>query len=167
MADLKELKQLLSYDPSTGIFRWEQECGRGPSKHWVGDLAGYENDSGYLLICIKRRPHRAHRLAYEFVYGAIPTGMEIDHVNGIRTDNRIDNLRLATRKQNSANSRRGCTNTSGYKGVYRHSKGNHWVANIMVDQKTIYLGLFKSAEAAHFAYITAATQYFGEYARAA
>jgi hypothetical protein len=166
MPDIEMLRSFLDYNPETGIFTWRKAIGRGISRAMAGDVAGFKNWYGYTLICINRKRYRAHRLAYEFINGPIDEHFEIDHINGIREDNRITNLRLATRQQNSANSRIANTNKSGMKGVHRHSNGRHWVAQIMVGQKGIHLGLFKSAEAAHSAYITAAKKYFGEFARA-
>jgi len=98
----------------------------------------------------------------------VPNGIEIDHVNGIRVDNRIVNLRLATNQQNSANSKIRKNNKSGLKGAYRRNSNNGmcWQATITVKKKAIYLGIFSSKEEAHAAYLNAAKKHFGEFARA-
>jgi hypothetical protein len=99
--------------------------------------------------------------------GFMPNGriQQIDHANGITSDNRLCNLRLATASQNHANSRRARNNTSGYKGVSRFR--DKWRANVTKDNRKIFLGLFDAPEAAHAAYCAAATELHGEFARAA
>ena len=89
----------------------------------------------------------AHRLAWFYVYGAWPNG-DLDHINGDKLDNRIANLREATRKQNMQNVRQHKHNTSGVKGVAWHSQRNKWRAYIFVDYRQIHLGLFDTKEAA-------------------
>lgn len=89
----------------------------------------------------------------------------VDHVNGNGLDNRRCNLRPATRSQNKANSRRHANNASGFKGVTRRSHGC-WNARIRVDGKLISLGCFPSPELAHYAYIRAAAEFFGDFSRA-
>lgn len=87
-----------------------------------------------------------------------------DHIFGDRLDNRRSMLRLAVGGENNHNSRLGSTNKSGYKGVYRHSKINKWVAQISVNNKSIYLGIFDTPEDAHKAYCEAAIRYYGDFA---
>ncbi len=88
----------------------------------------------------------------------------VDHINNNGLDNRRSNLRIATHSQNQMNSRIHTKKTSGYKGVYLHSKRMKWVANIQVNKKRIYLGTFTTALEAHKAYCKAAKKYFGEFA---
>ena len=164
MRDTKALKDLLVYEPETGIFKWIDR----PSVHMahdkVGTRAGFIGASGYRYIKYRRKLHREHRLAYEFVFGSIPEGMEIDHMDGDRANNRISNLRLATHQQNLANCKNRKNNTSGRKGVTRHFDGR-WRAKIMVDGETLHLGLFHAIEDAAAAYSKAASEHFGEFAR--
>lgn len=94
-----------------------------------------------------------------------PDGIEIDHINGNRLDNRRSNLRFATRGENSFNQRKQRRQTtSRYKGVYWHKGDNAWMARIQAKGNYIYLGNFKSEQAAALAYNKAAEQYFGKYA---
>jgi len=97
---LAELKKYLFYDPETGLFTWikKVKC----SRREVGSIAGSDNGSGYIMIGIKAVNYKAHRLAWAFYYGYMPTRL-IDHINGKRSDNRIINLREATDAQNSHN----------------------------------------------------------------
>lgn len=99
-----------------------------------------------------------------------PQGTDVDHINGDSLDNRRENLRLATRKQNQANRRLGRNSTSGFKGVSRYDYGRCkgkglWMASIRINGKKTTLGYFKSKEAAARAYDAAATRHFGEFAK--
>ena len=115
MLTAEELRELLRYDPNTGIFRWKVKQRR--VSYGVGDVAGsLDSSSGYHRIRIDGRDYRASRLAWLYVYGRWPTD-EIDHKNTIRDDDRLANLREATRGQNNYNTKRFSTNTSGLKGV--------------------------------------------------
>lgn len=106
-------------------------------------VIGHSTQSGYVDITIKRRQYQAHRLAWLYVYGEWPSG-EIDHINEDRSDNRISNLRIATRSQNVIRS--NPRSKSGFKGVYQD--GSRWSAQIRVDRKCIYLGSYGSPEEA-------------------
>lgn len=155
--------ELLSYDPATGIIT-NRSSRHGMTK--AGTTAGGLNRSGYRYIRVDGRRYAAHRLAWLLTHGCWPTG-DIDHVNGDRADNRLANLREATRLQNAANARRPCTNTSGYKGVHWATHRRKWRASIGVNYRKLYLGYFATPQDAHAAYIAAAAKYFGSYARAA
>ena len=89
----------------------------------------------------------------------------VDHINGNTLDNRKDNLRICTHKQNLRNQKLSSANTSGYKGVSWNKRDKIWHAYIKVDQKRIHLGLFKNKINAAVAYNAAAEAYFGEFAR--
>ncbi|QGZ15006.1 HNH endonuclease [Salmonella phage LPSTLL] len=108
----------------------------------VGDIAGSKNNKGYLLFDFKGKKHPAHRVIWEMHYGTIPDGMEIDHINHIRDDNRIENLRLASHAENTRNMSKHKYNTSGVTGVCWHKHQRKWVAQIMLDGKYTYLGYF-------------------------
>jgi hypothetical protein len=151
-ADLtaERLRELLDYNPETGIFTWRQ----APSNSIkAGSIAGSKNHDGYRRIKINLIDHAAHRLAWFYVHGVWPAH-EIDHINGIRTDNRICNLRDVPRMDNMQNQRtaqRGAK--SGFLGVY--SNHGKWRAAIQVNKKTIALGNFATPEEAHQAYLEA------------
>ena len=156
----KRLRELLHYDPETGVFRW---VARGHNTT-SGTVAGYLHKKGYQMIAIDGRQYRAHRLAWLYVHGFWPSD-QIDHIDGIRHNNHIANLRQATNCQNCQNSKRPCNNTSGFKGASWHRQIGKWKAQIMVDGDKIYLGIFATAEEAHAAYCAAAVQHYGEFAR--
>jgi hypothetical protein len=97
----------------------------------------------------------------------VPIGFHVDHINGVGLDNRRENLRAATSYQNAQNRKRRSNNTSGFKGVYRDTRGGSWSASIGVRGARIYLGSYETAEVAYAAYCSAAKEMHGEFARVA
>lgn len=164
--DQARLKELLHYDEETGQFTRLKTRGRGKKKCLVGRVAGCISNDGYRHIAVDGRRYLAHRLAWLYVHGVFPVD-QLDHINCVRDDNRIANLRLATQSQNNANMRVPSHNTSGVKGVYWHKGASKWMAYITANRQRRYLGLFTSIDAAAAAYATAACSLFGEYARGA
>jgi outer membrane protein assembly factor BamB len=161
-----ELLAALDYDPTTGVFLWKYRADRSArwNKRWAGKTAGSRRSTnGYVYIRFNNEHFVAQRLALVYVHGSIPTGHEADHSSLARADNRIENLRPATRSQNKANGNR-YRNARGLKGAYRHPAG-YWRGQIRVNGKTLHLGCFQSAEEAHAAYAEAAEKYFGAFAR--
>ena len=142
----------LVYNPFTGLFTRN------------GRPVGSMRPDGYLRIYFQGKSRRAHRLAWLLHYGYLPD-LPIDHKNGILTDNRIENLRIATVRENSRNRSISSRNKSGFKGVVYHRAGRGWVAYITVKRKKKYLGFYKDPESAHAAYAKAAADIFGEFAR--
>ena len=112
---------------------------------------------------IDKRPYLAHRLAWLYVMGEFPKN-DIDHVDTNGCNNKISNLRLATKSQNGANSKLPKNNTSGYKGVTWAKRNKKWMAQIMVDRKHVCLGFFHDPKLAYEAYKKASREYFGEFA---
>lgn len=153
-------REMLSYDPETGEFRWVMASGRARA----GDIAGSKTRLGYRLIMIDKRRYMAHRLAWLWVHGVWPKG-DIDHINGDSCDNRIANLREATRSQNQCNHSRRATNKSGFKGVSWHKGGRKWKAQIGHKGRWHFLGLYEDPKEAHLAYVAAAHRLHGEFAR--
>lgn len=152
------LKEILDYNPETGVFKWIVK-GKGRWRATAGTF-----DAGYMKICINQKMYYSHRLAWAMTYGHWP--LDIDHIDLDKSNNRISNLREApTRGHNSANTTLRSDNTTGYKGVCRHRK--KWEARIGVGGKYKYIGTFATPEEAHEAYCAAAQKYFGEFARAA
>lgn len=146
MSDISrdELVKILDYDKTDGTFRWKVKSCRKE----VGSIAGYKRSDGYIQIVIKRKPYMAHRLAWVYEFGRI-TDFDIDHINGIRCDNSISNLRKATRTQNNQNRKINKNSISGVKGVGWNSNKQQWVARCTVNGERIYIGSFddiKSAE---------------------
>jgi len=140
MLDHMTLKDILHYSKETGVFTWliptSDRCR-------VGQVAGTLRPDGYVSIQILKRRYMAHRLAWFYVTGVEPPD-EIDHENFMRSDNRWDNLRLATSKQNKENSRLRSTNKSGYIGVHWDKSRGKWLAYVTHHKKFINLGRFDS-----------------------
>lgn len=138
------LRQLLKYDPTTGIFYWKERPEQRAEWNtaFSGKVAGGScGKSGYWRITINDTGHSAHRLAWVYWHGEWPLG-QIDHINGIRSDNRIENLRVVTPQQNQQNKKRGINNKSGTVGVHWSKINSKWRAYIMVSKKMHYLGFF-------------------------
>jgi hypothetical protein len=156
------LKELFSYDPTTGYFMHKKRRRGAP----YGKRAGCSDKDGYWKIKVCGKYYRAHLCAWLMIYGEWPSN-EIDHRNRDPSDNRIDNLRLATRSQQRANSRGHSGTLSRYKGVTRVRSGKQglkWRAQICKDGKWSYLGWFDAEEDAATAYSVAAKRMFGEFA---
>lgn len=156
----EQVRHLFDYEPLTGILRWRNPTSR---KCFIGQVAGTRSRAGYIQVSVKGSLYFAHRLGWVHAFGVWPVP-GIDHINHDGTDNRIANLRIATRAQNGANRRRFKNNTSGFKGVTR--SGNGWQAQVFYDGAYQYLGHFKSPDVAHLAYVEAARSLFGEFANA-
>lgn len=148
--DPERVRELLAYDPDTGVFTWRVSRGWNAK---AGSVAGRIDGRGYAVIRIDSIEMNAHRIAWAYVYGAVPEAF-IDHINGVRSDNRIVNLRLATHSENQQNQRAARSNSkTGYLGVRQFR--DKFRAGISVNGKFIHLGLFKDPYSAHQAYIEA------------
>lgn len=154
----KRLKDLLHYNPETGIFTWLQSTNR---KIKLGDIAGCKNHKGYIRIRFDGKYYQAHRLAFLYMTGEWPEEF-IDHKNGITSDNRWKNLRDATRQQNAYNRSHEFDNKLGVKGVHMHQ--GKYLAQICIDGQPKYLGLYKTLEEASEAYQSVAENIQGEFA---
>lgn len=161
MLTAERLKLLLSYNPNSGIFHHITD--KGPQGR-IWSLAGTVCKDGYIAITIDRKKHKAHRLAWLYVHGAWPEG-QLDHKDRDKSNNRIDNLRPATRSQQIANTEKREGLSSKYKGVAWHKEDKIWRCAIVVNGVRHILGNFKSEEEAGKRYNEAALQYFGEYAK--
>jgi hypothetical protein len=153
------LKSQINYDPSTGVFTWiakrkgvktGSECGRISKGHH------------YREISIDNTLYRAHRLAFLYMDGILPT-QDIDHVNRIKHDNSWNNLRLCNKSQNSANTGLKISNTSGYKGVVWDKNRNKWRVQIRIKGKKTNLGRFDDLNEAILISEKALKKEFGEF----
>ena len=152
--DHDTLKNYLSYSPETGLFHW---IAASSDKTKIGDVAGCFRPDGYIKIKIFGRNYLAHRLAWFFVHSVWPE-QEIDHINRVRNDNRIENLRSILKRQQQQNMNLTTKNTSGFVGVSQRKNGK-WRANITIMGKFISLGGFETPEAASKAYVVAKTKH--------
>jgi hypothetical protein len=144
----KDLVDLLDYHQETGVFQWKKKR-RGIQ---TNKPLGTNNGFGYLRISVLGRSYYAHRLAWFYVHGVWPE--EVDHINGNRADNRIQNLRDVNRQENAEN-RHGCQKNSKslVLGVSWHKKAKKWQAHICVAKEKKYLGLFADINEAQNAYL--------------
>lgn len=157
MLTAKRLRELLNYNPRTGIFRW-RVSGRGRKSKIAGFIV---QRGGHRRICINQKIYPAAQLAFLYMTGKWPRRL-IDHINCIPDDNRWDNLREATYSQNGGNRR----SQNQFKGVCWDKWAGKFKASITVNNKWMHLGNFDRAEDAHAAYIAAARKHFGSFARA-
>lgn len=153
MLSQERLKELLHYDPETGIFTWLRSTSVRVA---VGDVAGtLSRQSGgkrnVIQICIDKRLYLAHRLAWYYMHGAWPE-LDLDHRDRNSLNNAISNLRCATRKQNMENTGVQSNNTSGFKGVTQSKTTLKWVAHIQHQGRQIHIGVFPTPEEASAAY---------------
>jgi hypothetical protein len=154
MAELTQarLHEVLAYSPKTGHFTWRVTRGwKAPA----GTRAGTPHARGYIALMVDQKLYLAHRLAWLYVYGVWPVHT-IDHINGVRNNNRISNLRDVTIQSNLHNqSTPYKSNKSGLRGVSFEARSNKWYARIRVNTKSVMLGYFLTAQEAHAAYVSA------------
>lgn len=150
MLTQNRLKEILHYDPYTGVFtrRLKQSGVRQKS------ISGSVTNAGYLVTSVDQKVYKCHRLAWLYMTGKWPDG-EIDHINCIRSDNRFENLRVVTRAQNMENQRKAqkSNKSSGVLGVFKNGSG--FAARISHNNSKVYLGTFKTIEEASAAYVAA------------
>lgn len=161
LVSLEKLKRILRYDPETGVFTWLVS-----PKHNIpaGSEAGGDTGKGYRFIKINSQPYLSHRLAVFYMTGRWPV-LDLDHINGIRNDNRLVNLREVNRSEGHLNRKKYVTNTSGIKGVHWHVLSKRWRVRIGKHGRRYSLGCFKTLEEAARAYSKAADEKFGEFRR--
>lgn len=154
----RDLKEMLSYDELSGVFKWKER----PLSHfsdkrafltwnnkYPGTIAGSPDSKGYLRINFGTKKYKAHRLAWLYVHGVWPD--IIDHINGIKNDNSIRNLRSVSFTENMRNRRKSSFNSSGANGVKLRSpaqNGCKYTASIAVNGKPKYLGSFHTLDEA-------------------
>lgn len=147
----ERMVRFLSYDPATGAFT--SLINRGPIK--IGQVVGGVNVQGYIQIQIDGIIYYGHRLAWLYMTGEWPKDT-IDHINGVRHDNRFENLRDVEPSGNAQNQRRPRKdNETGLLGVSKHSQMDKWVARIKIGSMYQHLGCFDTPEEAHDAYLAA------------
>ena len=130
-----ELKELVFYDAETGVFK----------RLKTNKNIGHKKSNGYIGVILGKEYYLAHRLAWLYVYGNFPE-MDLDHINRVRSDNRLSNLRLATRTMNQQNRSLQKNNDSGVAGVVFNKQCKTWNARIKANNKLHHLGSFKNFE---------------------
>jgi hypothetical protein len=151
----------LWYNPETGQLTWKGEpC---VLKRVRGKSATSLHGEGYRAISVAGKMYLAHRVIWHMVHGKWPKE-DLDHVNGDRSDNRLINLREASRQENLRNSR-GRPHTSKYKGVSWDKHRNKWVAYCKAGEKVKNLGRYDNEEEAAMAYDNFVKENFGQFAR--
>ena len=135
-----EARKAFLYDADTGALLWRV---RPANSVKIGSIAGSLSVRGYRHIKYKGKMYYGHRIIWLIVYGEWP-GREIDHINGGKDDNRLDNLREVTHQENAQNFKKQRGNTSGATGVYWKKGNGKWCAQIGLNLGTIYLGLYDS-----------------------
>jgi hypothetical protein len=144
MISVDRLHELLTYSREDGKLFWKNR--QGARNDRAGKEAGCLRKDMYLGVQVDGKPLLAHRIVWAMWNGRWPIKF-IDHVNRIRTDNRIENLREVNFSENCQNTKRYTNNKSGIKGVSRHTEGK-WQATISVGRVQYYLGLYDSKEEA-------------------
>lgn len=158
------LHELFVYDQANGVLRYRKAVnGSGKS---AGDEAGYICPTGYLMVGISYKRYLTHRLIWKMEYGTDAVD-GIDHIDGCKLNNRIENLRDANQSQNGANAKLGKGNKSGVKGVFWWSQASKWQAKIMLRRETYDLGRYDTIEEAAEAVKAGRERLHGEFARAA
>lgn len=160
MLTQQRLKELLAYDPETGVFTRISNSRR---TDLCGKSAGCLNPNGYTDISVDGRKYKGHRLAWLYVYGKWPPQM-LDHKNLNKSDNRIENLREASRAQNEQNKRPRSNSSSGVTGVYWNKCAKKWQAYIKVDRAYRYLGIYEDFDIAVAIRRNAEKTFFGAFA---
>jgi len=171
--------EFFTYDAEAGRLVWK----RRPPEHfksgvakscnphaswntkWAGKNAGCTDSRGYWVVSIAGAPTKmAHRIIWEMHHGPIPEGMDIDHVNGNPSDNRLDNLRISQVHQNLSNRVAQRNNQLGLKGVSKHKRGSgRYVSQITVNGRYVYVGCFPTKGGAAVAYAKASLRYHGKF----
>ena len=155
---MESVRDYIHYNPETGELTWIKSPN---ARVKVGDKIKSIDAYGYLSVSFRSKVWKAHRLAWFLYYDQLPD-KDIDHINGDRVDNRISNLRSATRGQNLQNMQVSGKGLSNYKGVSRSKTS--WTAQITVNNKKLHLGSFKTEEEAALAYNNEAEKRYGDFA---
>lgn len=151
---VEQLHEMLKYNSGTGKFIWRERAESFPASAsairrfnsaYAGSQVYEEDHRGYLRMVLLGKRCKSHRVAWAMHHGDWPAD-QIDHINGVRSDNRIENLRAASQVENSRNTRIPATNMSGVMGVHWDKVNWTWTASIGVKSRPVYLGTFKHFE---------------------
>lgn len=143
----EEVAKLFTYDRETGVLYWRIRVNNNTRRDYVVGSSKRVTD-GYRQVKVKGKIYMMHRVIMVLCFGHIPENAEIDHINHVRDDNRLANLRFVTRTDNRRNQSISSKNTSGVTGVYFSKARKKYMAQIKVNQELIYLGTFETLEEA-------------------
>lgn len=166
--------EYFTYDEQSGLLTWKTR-----PRHHFNNLRTFNatntarsgkpvtaiRSDGYVYPMVDGIHKLAHVIIWEMLHGPIPDGLEIDHINGVKWDNRRSNLRLATRQQNKMNGSAYSTSKTGIRGVQWDKEHSKYRVRIMVSGKYIHLGRFDDIDIARAVYAEAAKEHFGEFAK--
>ncbi len=159
MLTQERVRELFDYNPETGVVVWKKKSSTRATAARIGKRAGSTSaHSGYRSLCVDGKYYPEHRVIFVYMTGKMP-GQQVDHINGVKDDNRWCNLRQATHSENQRNKKRSKKNTSGRTGVYYRKNRNTWVALIWVDRKLIGLGSYKTKREAIIARVKGEKKY--------
>jgi hypothetical protein len=162
------LRATMSYDPDTGLLYWKPRTEKSVhERRWNSRQAGkrvggFDHPDGYLKARVFGHAYRVHRLVWLYVYGSWPSG-DIDHIDRVKDNNRISNLRIATLRENNINQKVKATNKSGFKGVSWDTRSRKWQVFIRVGGRNKNLGSFREIADAAEAYRRAADVQHGQF----
>nr|DAE40822.1 MAG TPA: endonuclease [Caudoviricetes sp.] len=143
----EEAARLFTYDRDSGVLYWRIRNGNTIRRNYVAGSSKGNND-GYRQVGIKGKIYQEHRIIMMLCFGHIPENAEIDHINHVRDDNRLCNLRFVTGSENNRNKSVSSRSTTGVTGVTFDKNRNKYRAQIRVNRKAIYLGIFETLEEA-------------------
>lgn len=163
--DESAIRNALRYEDGKLFWLWRDDIPLAVNKRFAGKEAGSRDNKGYVVVRLNLAIYKAHRIVWCIHNGPIPDGMEVDHINGLKDDNRIENLRLCSGSENLANRPAPSHNTSGQKGVTWDKRRQKWAAEIKFNGRKRYLGRYAEKSDAIAAYRKAAHELHGEFAR--
>ena len=146
MLGYREALELFRYDYETGVLYWRWRVNSRVPK--TLEAGTQYKSSGYLYVKVHGRLYLVHRIVMLMCYGFYGEGLEVDHINHVRNDNRLVNLRFVTRRENQRNQSLSSKSSTGVTGVYFSKARKKYVAQIMVDGEKIFLGRFETLEEA-------------------
>ena len=153
---LEEIRSVTRYCPLTGSFVYRVKTN---TRNWAGKDVGAPGAGGHghMVFQYRGKKYMCHRVIWALMFGPVPDGIQVDHINGNKHDNRIENLRLVTHGENMQNRRSpSSTKKSGLPlGTYYNKADRNWFSNITYGGKAHRLGTFPTPEAAHQAYLEA------------
>lgn len=148
MLEYRGALELFRYDYETGVLYWRWRVNSRVPKTLEAGTQGKSSSDGYRQVSIKGKDCRVHRVVMLMCYGFYGEGLDVDHINHVRDDNRLVNLRFVTREENQRNQSLSSKSTTGVTGVSFLKAGKKYIAQIMVNRKLIYLGIFETLEEA-------------------